>query len=428
MTQRRSRVRLSLAVAAVAGLALAGCAGLNGSSSDPDGSTGDLTPEQYEVALDYVGGEAGRADDSLEPVKIGFINVEGGTASFPEVTVGTKAAAEFVNEYLGGVQGHPLEIETCFIVQGDEDALKCAQDFVNDPSIVSIQLGMTIFGSGPIFSTVGDRKPIIGFGPFGPADVGTENAIFYGAAGYAVAPGTILRMAELGVEKLTIAYDDNPAAAAQVQLESALAPEYGIDITAVPVANASEWSTALVSAGAQTADAVALMAVPSSCVPAAQAIQQAGITVPVFTTELCFDPSLAEELGDWPTWSFVGQQRTVVGNGEDADIREFVAAMEHFAPDASLGGSTSTTFGLVLSQVRAINAIGVDALTPDALRDALWEFEGPVYLGPDRLACGEFAAQGAPSLCAAIAVVTTYEGDDVWSAEIVDTEGQGLGG
>jgi hypothetical protein len=74
-----------------------------------------------------------------------------------------------------------------------------------------------------------------------------------------------------------------------------------------------------------------------------------------------------------------------------------------------------------------MNAIGYDALTPEALNQGLRDFVGPVYLGADELECGQYSSMGAPALCAAYTFVDTYEGDDSWKAASYDTEGLGLG-
>ena len=203
----------------------------------------------------YVGGVAGAADKSQSPIKIGFINVEGGQVSFPEASAAAKAAEGMVNEYLGGVQGHPLEISFCNIVTGDEDAQKCAQQFTNDDSITSIQLGMTLFGSGPIYQTVGNKKPILGFGPFGPQDLGVDNVVFYTASTYSVAPGVVLYAKDtLKAKTIAVVVDEAGGAGPTAQVIASLAAKEGLEVTSVPVTDPSKWTSALVSAGAQTAD------------------------------------------------------------------------------------------------------------------------------------------------------------------------------
>ena len=59
-------------------------------------------------AIEYTGGSAGAA--SGEPVRIGYANTE---AIIPEATVGARAAVEYVNAELGGIQGRPIELVEC---------------------------------------------------------------------------------------------------------------------------------------------------------------------------------------------------------------------------------------------------------------------------------------------------------------------------
>ena len=47
--------------------------------------------------IDYTGGTAGAADDSLDPVTIGWFNMEGGPLGFPAGTQGAQAAVDYVN-------------------------------------------------------------------------------------------------------------------------------------------------------------------------------------------------------------------------------------------------------------------------------------------------------------------------------------------
>ena len=47
-----------------------------------------------------------------EPIKIGFVNLEGGAISLPELRIGVETAAEYINQH-GGAGGRPLEIISC---------------------------------------------------------------------------------------------------------------------------------------------------------------------------------------------------------------------------------------------------------------------------------------------------------------------------
>jgi branched-chain amino acid transport system substrate-binding protein len=64
----------------------------------------------------FVGG-SGKADASLSPVTIGWVNMQGGPPSqtFAGATRAAEATVKFINTELGGVHGHPVQLSTCFI-------------------------------------------------------------------------------------------------------------------------------------------------------------------------------------------------------------------------------------------------------------------------------------------------------------------------
>jgi branched-chain amino acid transport system substrate-binding protein len=413
MSMSASRVRLS-AVAASGALALA-LAGCSSPSSPSGGDTAEFSAEEIATGLAYSGGTEGAADSALDPVKIGFINVEGGIPSFPEATAAADAAVSLINDHLGGVEGHPVELEICNIVEGDEDALKCAQQFANDPDILSVGLGMTVLGTGPIYTTIGTSKAVIGSGTFNPIDLTPEGVAFYAAAGYANGPA-VLKYATDYLDASTMAalYDSNdPGATAQAQILQNLGSAMGVDVKVVPASNASEWSTALVSAGGQTADVIMLVASAPACAPFAQAVQQLGVTAPVMAFGFCQDQAVADALGDFPLWTYFNPTKSALG-GLQPDAVLFGNAMDSYAPGVSHGGGSATSFQVVFALVQAMNGLGYDALTVEAIRDALLGNPGPAFMGPDTLECGFLAEYDAPTLCTTTSFAAEYEGDGKW--------------
>lgn len=426
----RSRQRSTLAAAALVATAitvLAGCAASN--SPSPSGSAdGGFTEEQIATGVEYTGGTAEAADSSLEPVKIGFINVDGGVPSFPESTDAAQVAAQFVNEHLGGIDGHPVEVVQCSIVQGDEDGQKCAQQFANDESILSIQLGMTIFGTGPIYSTIGQSKVITGQGTFTPIDLDNPGVSVYEGAAYSTGPSVVLYADQfLDAKSIAVVYPGEDAGAlGAVQTITNVAKEYDIDVTSVPVSDDSQWSAALLSAGAQSADAIVMSGSTPKCVPFGQAVDQLALTAPVMVFGFCQDASVAEAFGDYPKWTYINPLKSPIGV-DQPDVELYGAVMAAYSPETNVGGGASGTFQMIISQVRAMNAIGYDNLTVDTIRDEIANFSGPLFLGPPTIECGQFADLGAQSLCNTTGFPITYEGDDVWT-DPTDGEGLDVGG
>jgi branched-chain amino acid transport system substrate-binding protein len=428
----RQRAAVVAAVGATLALALAGCAG---GTTSPTGTAtsgaASISADDLALAATYTGGTAGAADSSATPIKVGFINLDGGAPSFPEATDAAKIAVQFINEQLSGIGGHPIEVVQCNVVQGDADAQKCAQQMVNDDTIQTVMLGMTVTGTGPIYSTIGEKKNVVGIGTFNPVDLDQAGVNYIEGAGFVTGPGVVQYASQyLKAKTLALTYDGtDPGAAAAAQVIAKLGPQFGLTVTSVPVSDSSQWSTALVSAGAQTADAVAISAGTAACVPAAQAIQQTGITAPVLTFGFCQDANVAKTLGDYPQWTYIQPNKSPIGI-EDPDVTLYNDLYDAYAPDANRAGGAAGMMQLVFAVTKALNTVGADSLTVEATRAAVHGDTGPLFMGPPSIKCGQYTADAAQSLCDSHVFPAVYEGNNKWSdptdGKGIDTEGIGF--
>ena len=114
------------------------------SSAAGSGGAGAQSVTDY---LSYVGGKAGPANSSLPPVTIGFVNQQGGSQSIgPLATTGAQIAVKYINTELGGIDGHPLALSTCFIRSAEEEGTTCGQQFLANKSISVIDEGAVAIG------------------------------------------------------------------------------------------------------------------------------------------------------------------------------------------------------------------------------------------------------------------------------------------
>src|ERR1700719_4714885 len=98
--------RLTITVAALACLA-AGAAGCGSAAAGPSHGASNEAPK---LAALPSGQRATGA-----PLKVGYINLQGGpTISSPNFTVGAELAAGYVNDYLNGFGGHPVQLTKCY--------------------------------------------------------------------------------------------------------------------------------------------------------------------------------------------------------------------------------------------------------------------------------------------------------------------------
>ena len=118
----------------------------------------------------YVGG-SGAADTSLPPVKIGYINQQGGSIVVTDTNDdGVDIGVKYINEEAGGIGGRPIEVVQCFIADTEEEGQQCGQQFANDDEIVAVVTGPTVTGTESFYAAIAGAKPVIGGVSVNPAD------------------------------------------------------------------------------------------------------------------------------------------------------------------------------------------------------------------------------------------------------------------
>ena len=144
--------------------AASGSAAAPSSSSAPvstaagSGGQGAQSVTDY---LSYVGGKSGAANSSLAPVTIGYVNEQGdANPPGPLASDGAQMAVNYINKELGGVDGHPLKLDTCFTTT-EEQGTTCADQFLANKSLPLIATGGVAVGAQSFFNTLQGKIPVI---------------------------------------------------------------------------------------------------------------------------------------------------------------------------------------------------------------------------------------------------------------------------
>ena len=125
--------------------------------------SGTTRPEGRSPTTTPTSGAAGKANPKLSPIVIGAINTQGGQVLVgPGWTQGVRTAIQYVNRYLGGVQGHPLVVSYCFTTSAEEEGTKCGQRFANDKRIKVVEFGAVAVGNQSFYAALGNVKPTVG--------------------------------------------------------------------------------------------------------------------------------------------------------------------------------------------------------------------------------------------------------------------------
>jgi len=384
----------------------------------PSGSGGGLGAQSVTNYLTYTGGKAGKADTSLPPVTIGYVNQQGGPFAVGlHATDGAEMAVKYINAELGGVDGHPLALETCFIASAEEEGTGCAQKFLANKSIDTIAMGGVVIGVQSFYATLGGKLPVFeGVAPLPIAGAQHNTAVLFGDAIHVLGPmGTYARdvlHAKTGVVLYPNTSTDTPGALAD---EAALKAA-GLTVKMGPYPpNATDLTGVLASTGAASADIVIPNVDASACVNMAKALLQQGITdaKKIVSPPLCLNGQVAAGLGgDFPKWTYLIAS-SLFGDTTDPGMIEYMKLAQTYSTPANAPDPWNIVdFGEIMTVDKILNEVGYANLSPDKILAAVKAFTGPQALGAPQLACGKYT--NAPGICNDRSQFFTYGGKNHW--------------
>ena len=237
--------------------------------------------------VQYTGGTKGAADASKSKIVIGWANQQGGPADpSPFATDGAKLAVKYVNEELGGVDGHPIELASCFTSTTEEQGQSCGQKFANDDSVDVVAVGAMSIGSQPLMASIDGAKPMVYSVAAGASDAQNKNGyILFGDLIRVLPPLTTFSKEVLKAKTAAVIYPEAPGLSYAADALTGGLKAAGITYKRVSYpANATDLRRPLSAAGAQTADVVNPVVLPPQCVTVAKALQQSKVTAPVVAT------------------------------------------------------------------------------------------------------------------------------------------------
>jgi branched-chain amino acid transport system substrate-binding protein len=424
----------AVAALAAAALAAAGCSSSSstgssapasssaaaGSTAASSGSTpvstasgsGGLGAQAVTNYLTYVGGKAGAANSSLAPVTIGYLNEQGDAdPPGPLATTGAEMAVSYINAQLGGVDGHPLKLDTCFVTS-EEGGTTCADQFLADKSLSLVATGGVAVGAQSFSQTLGSKLPIVDGVAATPYDGVDPSAVeLFGDATHVLGPLGTYAENVLHAKTAAVIYPQVPgitpgALAIQAGLKAA-----GVTATMAPYpAGDTNLASVLAAAHASTADMVVPFASATDCVNLAKALQQQGITdaKKIVSAPLCLSGTVVQGLGDFPKWTYLIAS-SLYGDTTDPGMPAYMAvAKQYTTPGDAPDPWVIVNFGEILTVDKLLNQIGYAKITPASFLAAARAFKGPQALGAPSLDCGEFAS--APGVCNDQSQFFEYEG------------------
>ncbi|NKQ58055.1 ABC transporter substrate-binding protein [Amycolatopsis sp. K13G38] len=373
------------AMAAALALTLAAC----GSSSEGAGTAAGLPSNP--------------ADASLAPLLIGYLSSENDpAANYPEGRVAAEAAVQYINTSLGGIDKHPVKLDTCIVQSTPESEQACANQMVADKVVAVLNpynyseaveypiwqaAGLTSFGGGVT-----------------PAGMNAPTNISWTAGSYQLNSAAAYAVVDkLHAKKVAFIYLDAAAMAPVTAGMVAGMAAKGVQLDKVGAsATTTDWIPVIQSALDKKPDAIILYAAQAGCIGAMKAYKQLGATTPVVTQTLCTDRSVLDATNNAANgWYVVSFGPWPDNPGENQEIKTFNDALTAYAKGGKIntGGQALMSFSYMMTMYENIlKPLGFDGANSKAILDkAKTITSGNAFGSSPLFKCGTYAA--IPSAC-----------------------------
>jgi branched-chain amino acid transport system substrate-binding protein len=276
-------------VAATVAVTVVGTLAACSSSGNKGGSSGSAS------AAPTTGTSSGSTGTSKpatgSPISIYFINEQGSTtgASYPQETTAAQAAVEYINKKLGGVNGHPIKMTTCFTNATPSATNTCVNKAVAAKPLL-VTAGSLADDNDIIAVTAKTDIPYVSNAGFTAQTLTAKGKSFI-ISNYADASDLAMAqlMKENGVKHVAEVYVNVPGVVGGLlPLTEQVYKHLGITYDKYPVAYPTADMTPTISAIAGTkAEAIHFQADPITCGAALSAVKALGYNKPLYAPSAC---------------------------------------------------------------------------------------------------------------------------------------------
>ena len=381
----------SVTAAAVLAVTAAGCSSSSSSSSSTP-SSGSTTA----AASSSVFGTPKKATGS--PYVFGMINDETGAVTFPEARQGSIAAVNYVNNYLDGINGHPIVIDECTGDGTPATAARCANQLVAAHPLAI--LGAADVGapaSIPIYAHA--NLAYLGGIPFTPVPMTAPNSIqFWSVSVGDNAAAAVYAGKTLGVKSVALVYFSNAQGESIIPQITPVFKAAGVTtIKYVPLSptspDPSPQAALVESSGAQ----LAYVDVPNGCGNMLKALKAVGYSGKIMGIDPCGAPPVIAAAAGGAEGMYIASP-FLLQSGSSQQAQLFQAAMKKWAAPGTLIDSISTAgFATVMNVQQVLSTISGTPTTASIL--AAFKSGTHQNFLSHPYTCNGQALKGAPAIC-----------------------------
>ena len=294
------------------------------------------------------------------PIKVFYFNEEGASASAsdPNGTFAAKAAVEYINRNLGGVNGRPITMQTCASLGTPESSVNCANKAVDWKADIVIK-GLDPDGEGAVPIVTGAGIPYLTLNAGAPAEL--DNPLsFVPASGYGAEYGAFAEYAKAqGYKRVVAIYTNVAALSAAVDGDVTKAfSRAGIGFSSVPVdISTADLTSAYNTALSKKPDLILAFTSLAQCTATVQARGALSDSTPLAWGPSCnvqsvYNTISPSQLGD--TYIATGDTSAIPS---DKDSQTYTTAMSTYEPKGQAVGFAATSFAAVMDFYNAAKEV-----------------------------------------------------------------------
>ncbi len=395
---------------------------LLGACGDDSSTTGGPTSTAAAVDSAVLGD---RNEATGEPVRIGYIT-EGGSDAIGQSALseqGAHIAVDYVNDYLGGIGGRPIELVVCGNQSTPAGAQDCANQLIQD-DVAAVVVTFSGQGSAQVPLLLDAGIPYIGYQGATNEEL-TSPGAFGMTGGFPVQLGAFAQdAADRGLEKVSFITIDVPAATQGVEaLGGVVFGAAGVELDVRPVPPGTPDMTPQIQAAlSDGAEALAVVGDVTFCTSFLQSFQTVGAEVPRYVIPPCVDESVIDAVPGGLDGAIVA---TNLVGGDDAEL--YAAMLAEYAdddidPDPEISSGVAFGVSTLVTFARFMEGLEGDP-TPDAVRAQMQAaVDVPIFLsGGGTATCDGTAVPMLANICSGAVQMGELDADgSITDARAVD--------
>jgi branched-chain amino acid transport system substrate-binding protein len=430
---KRSRWLSAVAAIAATGLVAAGCGSSSSSSASSGGSAGSSSSSATGAAPAAGSASLGTPKKATgTPYVFGMINDETGPVTFPEARLGSMAAVNYVNNYLGGINGHPIQIDSCIGDGTPATASRCANELIaKHPIAIMGAADVGAPASIPIYQHA--NLAYIGGIPFTPVPEMAPNSIqFWSVSVGDNAAAAVFAAKQLGVKSVALMYFNNPQGKSILGILPPVLKAAGVtSVKTIPLSpttpDPSPQAALVQSSNAQ----LAYIDIPNGCGEVLKSLKSVSYSGKIIGIDPCTPPPVLQAASGGAEGMYFASP-FILQTGSNAQAGIFRAAMAKYAPKGTPVDSISTAGFATVMNIQQVLGTVKGTPTTKTIMAAFKTGTHPNFLSHP-YTCNGQAMKGLPAICGDYYLMNQIKGGQVTqpsSTNWVTSKGffQGLNG